>query len=80
MRTRLGKRILSVDKLQNIICLAYPKVVISEDDEHTTVLPLYRTVDVQPIWWLAKDGEVDFGDPWSRWDLAGREVESYECI
>jgi len=79
MRTGLGMKLLSVERLLNVICLAYPEVGGEEDDEQATGLSL-STADARPVWWLSKDGEVDFEDPFGRWSLAGREVESYECI
>lgn len=79
MRTEAEKEVLSVQSLRNIICLAYPKV--EDAGVESSLMPsLHKTVDVQPLWWLAKDDEVDFEAPWGRWYLAGQEVESYECI
>jgi len=75
-----GQQPLSAEKLQNILCLAYPKMVVVTDDEPSARPPLYKTADAQPIWWLIKDEKVDFQDPWGRWYLADREIESYECI
>jgi len=80
MRKGSRKKLLSAERLLNVMCLTYPRVGGGgEDDEHATGLPL-STAEARPIWWLVKDGEVDFEDPLGRWSLAGREVESYECI
>lgn len=80
MRTRSGKKLLSVDRLLDVICLAYPKVGGRGDNEQATGQLQHTTTDGWPIWWLAKDSEVDFEDPMGRAYLAGREVGSYECI
>jgi hypothetical protein len=72
---------LTPARLGLVLCMAYPRTASSIDE--------LVTIDIEdvadewspfPIWLTLLDGNVDFEDPSSRWYLAGREVESYECI
>ena len=74
------KQPLTVDKLRNVICLAYPDIEDQGDDERSGRPVSYQAAGVQPIWWMADENEVDFRKRETRWYLADWEVESYECI
>ncbi len=40
----------------------------------------FKPSNIEPVWFRMGDGEVDFMDPKKMWFLAGRKVESYECV
>ncbi len=40
----------------------------------------FRVPEDQTVWFKMSDGEVDFVDPKERWFLAGRKIESFECM
>ncbi|KAF2730260.1 hypothetical protein EJ04DRAFT_48839 [Polyplosphaeria fusca] len=65
----------SLDQLSRTICRVYP--AFSREEQAT-----FRSMgepDLSWPWFTVEDGAVLFQETSSRWFLAGREIESYEC-
>lgn len=68
-------------RLAHIICLIHP--VISPEERSMKShhgRPRAGRGDARSVWFMATDGMVNFDLAASRYFLAGREVESYECF
>jgi hypothetical protein len=65
----------SSEQLDNIICRV--RAVFSQEER--AGFQLLSMHEPSWPWFKLEDGIVDFEDPTSRWFLAGREIESFEC-
>jgi hypothetical protein len=65
---------VSLEELSHIICRVVPKLSVEEK----AAFHLSGLEKVWP-WFKVSDGTVFFQKPSSRWFLAGRAIESYEC-
>jgi hypothetical protein len=66
--------LVSWEKLDNIVCQAIPRLSVEEK----AAVESGMQNKVWP-WFDTHDGAILFEDSTSRWFLAGRAVESYEC-
>jgi hypothetical protein len=65
---------VSLEELSQIICRVVPRLSVEEK----AALHASGLEKVWP-WFKVSDGTVLFQRPSSRWFLAGRVIESYEC-
>ncbi|GAB7352198.1 hypothetical protein MBLNU459_g2675t1 [Dothideomycetes sp. NU459] len=68
------------DQLARMTCVINPVIDPREPSDHRRYEKTPLDFNELAISFRAADGDVDLAEAGSRWFLAGREVESYECF
>ncbi|KAF2835922.1 hypothetical protein M501DRAFT_309201 [Patellaria atrata CBS 101060] len=69
-----------IDRLEKIVCTVYPIISPSERWIKGEAGILMDGNEQYSMWFMLNDGWVDFREPHMRWFLAGRELDSIECV